>query len=242
MGIFEEKTLKEKQKEEKIKKKEERKKSKTKKIKGKKIMIHAVVPYDLDFNNWIEDYAKGNFSSFANKPLTFCSSYKEAEEYCEQYFFMYNYHHFKLWCNCHQGEDVNSADSWVDYVGKVLAIDDDPNRQFLKICSFSYPASEVASLLRLSLNSLPVGLDTEEPEIISEIVIESISSRSPLPDNYLQVFNGMKEYYLDYEQRTNKKESDYLVSRIIKDSLDVYLNKIEEIENEEKGNDSSCVN
>ena len=46
-------------------------------------------------------------------------------EYCEQYFFMYNYRHFKMWCDCHEGEDSTKTDSWFNYVDKVLVTEEE---------------------------------------------------------------------------------------------------------------------
>ena len=223
MGKFEEETIAEKETPKKRKRKQ------------KNITIHAVVPYDADFARWLESYNNGQYNTFEHKPLTFCATYEEAEEYCEQYFYLSNYCHFKMWCDCHEEEDINNPDSWEHYVEKVLLPDDDPNRQYLRICSFQFPISQVAALLRLSLNSLPVGLDNEEPEVIPEIMMEAISTRTPLPENYLQIFKGMREVYRDYEQEHNKTEKDFLVSEIIDEAINTYHERMEEIEDEEYG-------
>ena len=252
MGKFEEETIieKEEREAEELKKAKKKKKNaeesegqakplKTRKKKREKtVKIYAVVNYDTDFKEWLSAYVESDPKARQMRPLTFCASSEQAEEYCEQYFFMYNYRHFKLWCDCHEGEEVGAADSWFTYVEKVLMGTDDPDRQYLKICSFDFPLSEVASLLRLTLNSLPVGLDTEDPEIIPEIMVESISEGVPLPDNYLQILNGMKEYYQDYENRNNKNENDYLVSKVIEGSLSLYMKKMEELEDD---SDEKCV-
>ena len=245
MGNFEEETIIEKEEREERERKTRKKKPKEeqdtskqeepkkKKKRQKTVTIYAVVPYDSDFTKWLDSYTNGEYNSFEYKPLTFCGSNEEAEEYCEQYFYLMNYCHFKLWCDCHDGEDVNTSESWTHYVERVLLPDDDPNTQFLRICSFQFPVSQVASLLRMSLNSLPVGLDNESPEIIPEIMIEAITTKTPLPHNYLQVFKGMKEFYKDYEQSHNKTDKDFLVSEVIEEAVNMYHQKMEEIEDEE---------
>ena len=48
-----------------------------------------------------------------------------------------------------------------------------------------------------------------------------------------QVFKGMKEFYKDYEQAHNKTEKDFLVSEVIEEAVNMYHQKMEEIEDEE---------
>lgn len=152
-------------------------------------------------------------------PLAYAymTSQEEAAEYCDRYFFVKHYPHFKMWCRL-RDKDVFDSEAWEEYsqiIGESLddaayynsedrgsaTIDasDYPQNEALSCYKVTYSRQELASILRFLSLSLPVGAPWETDLEISRTT-RTLGQTSPFYKEMLANLAMVKADYLAYAQ------------------------------------------
>jgi len=119
-----------------------------------KLSLYCIGP-----QNWSPDVDADRFRK-GLPPLayTYVATKEEANEFCDRFFFVKRYNHFRMWCNL-RNKNLFDPSVWEEYVDIVApeTEEDAAPEEVLTCFKVTYSAEEITALMRILSLSLPVG-------------------------------------------------------------------------------------
>ena len=148
----------------------------------------------------------------SDTPITFTTTREEAIIALDQYLYLKNYIHFRMWCNL-RDLPINHGSSWSRYSQDILIdeLSTDPatNEAPYLITRLDYKPNIIASLLRSINNCIPLGcsFDTEEEiEEFSEYLSAKTQSVEAGEDTYTPLEEAMVALFDDLDAKPEEPE------------------------------------